>query len=389
MKRVMIALGAVALLVLTVWIARNTEWVDTKVPRPPRGEALTNPFYAAQKFVQTLGGSTAWDRTWSTPSTNAVIVLSAWHWDLSDRRREGLERWVENGGRLVVDLSLTGGLESFERWSGITREVNLKRLKEDADDEPEPDPCKRFTEEHNGAATAAETHWLCDFGTYSFLKARTPPQWAISGPDGPQAMRVGVGRGSVTVLNGAPFRSRSLLDGDHGWLLVASTQFHAGDDVRFLSEDDHPSLLALMWQHGSPAVTLMLAIVALALWRGWVRFGPQAVPPPKARRSLAEQIRGSGQFALRHSGGDSLHGAVLRALTEAVTRRVPGYKGLPPQAQTAALSQLTGIDRETLAAAIHHAASRRAQGLRTTLALLETARRRALTQQVRSSDGTH
>ena len=135
-------------------------------------------------------------------------------------------------------------------------------------------------------------------------------------------------------------------------------------------------------------MVLLLLILALLLWRGWVRFGPMAPPLPSARRSLAEQIRGSGQFALRHGSGDSLHGAVVRALSEAASRRVPGYAHLPPQEQTAALARLTGFERGALAAALHHLASRRADRLRNALALLETARRRALAQHPRSSDGT-
>jgi hypothetical protein len=71
-----------------------------------------------------------------------------------------------------------------------------------------------------------------------------------------------------------------------------------------------------------------------------------------------------------------------------VSRRVPGYAHLPPQEQTAALARLTGFESGSLAAALHHLASRRADRLRNALALLETARRRALTQHPRSSDGT-
>ena len=51
----------------------------------------------------------------------AVIFLSAWNWTLSKTRRERLEHWVEAGGRLIVDGSMIGGFEEFERWSGSRR----------------------------------------------------------------------------------------------------------------------------------------------------------------------------------------------------------------------------------------------------------------------------
>jgi len=67
------------------------------------GEAATNPFYAAQKLVETLGAtSERRDSLGDTPS-DAVVVLSTWGWDIDRARREGFERWVEAGGRLVVD----------------------------------------------------------------------------------------------------------------------------------------------------------------------------------------------------------------------------------------------------------------------------------------------
>jgi hypothetical protein len=134
-------------------------------------------------------------------------------------------------------------------------------------------------------------------------------------------------------------------------------------------------------------VALALTLVALALWRGAVRFGPLAAPQHGARRSLAEQIRGTGQFALRHGSGQSLHAACVRALDEAAQRRVKSYAGLPADERVAALAQLTGFDREALAAAIHHPGLRNAHELRRTIALLEAARRQTVIEHRRSSHG--
>jgi hypothetical protein len=205
-------------------------------------------------------------------------------------------------------------------------------------------------------------------------------------------MRVPVGRGSVTVINAAPpFRRRSLFEGDHGWLFVAATQLRRGDDMHFLSEEDHPSLLALVWLRGGPVVGLALALIALLLWRGGVRFGPLAAPQQAARRSLAEQIRGTGQFALRHGGGESLHAACVRALEETAQRRIRHYANLPPGERAAALARLTGFDGDVLADAMHHrhhADSGRSHDVRRAIARLEAARRHILMEHTRSSHGT-
>jgi hypothetical protein len=387
--RVISALVAITLIALIAWVANNTYWGDISVPMPPKGEALTNPFYAAQRFAEALGARTAWDHVLTTPSTDSVIVLSAWHWNLIPSRREVLERWVDSGGRLVVDRTLADGGSEFERWSGIVREYrNLDRAEEAATADHEM--CGRFQEEQDGAPSigSPDTRYsMCDLDGMSFLTSQQPAVWALRDASGIQAMRVAVGRGSVTVINATPFREQSLFDGDHGWLFTAATEMRRGDDVHFMSEDAHPTLLALLWQHGAPVLMLTLALVALLLWRGSVRFGPLAAAPEAARRSLVEQIRGTGQFILRHGGGISFHAASVRALDEAAGRRVPLYASLSPKERAAALARLTGFNVNALEAALQPI--RRSHELRNTIALLEAARRRTLIEHTRVSHGTH
>ena len=390
-SRMVWLLVGVVIVAFVAWVARNTHWADAKVPMPLRGEARTNPFYAVQRFAEALGARTAWDRVLNIPPVDSAIVLSGWHWNLSDGRRAGLERWVESGGRLVVDGKLAGPLDDFERWSGIVLEYPHRD--DDAVEEPVVwEKCHTFHEEENGTPSSVSqttSYSICDLDGVSFLTSDRNAEWALRDASGIQAMRVQVGRGSVTVINATPFHYRNLFDGDHARLFVAATQMRPDDDVHFLSEDDHPSLLALIWQHGAPVVLLSLALVALMLWRGGIRFGPLAAVPDDARRSLAEQIRGTGQFALRHGGGDSLHAASVRALDEAAVKRIPRYTRLSIKERAMALAHLTSFDWKTLAAAVRHGRGHRSHELRNTIALVEAARRQILVDQTRSSHGTH
>jgi hypothetical protein len=389
--RIIAPLVIVPLTLLIVWVASNTEWVDMQVPMPLRGEARINPFYAAQRFAEALGARTAWDRSLTVPSADSVIVLSDWHWTLSRNRREALERWVESGGRLVLEGTLTGGEDEFAHWSRIVRGVRKLSKAERSQELWRDDVCASFQEEHDGVPVSGADRMdysVCDFDRLSSLTSSERADWALRDGTGVQAMRVRVGRGRVTVINATPFRHRRLFDGDHGRLFVAATGLRRGDDVHFVLEGAQPSLLALIWQYGAPVVALLLTLVALALWRGAVRFGPLAAAPHAARRSLAEQIRGTGQFALRHGGGRSLHAACLRALDEAVQRRVKSYTHLDLNERITTLAQLTRLDQQALAAAIDHTDSRNAHDLRRTLALLEAARRRTLIEHRRSPHGT-
>jgi hypothetical protein len=385
------------ILALAVYIGINTEWKDVTVPMPPQGEALTNPFYAAQRFTEALGARAVRDRVLMTPPRNAVLVLSAWHWDLSPTRREAIERWVESGGRLVVDSTLTGSQDAFERWSGIHH--TKRKSDDDAIDtlfSELLDQCEQYTERNTETAsdeveseekTPASVS-LCHVDQRSSLNTASTAMWTLRDSSRTQALRVQVGRGHVTVINAAPFREQALFKGDHGRIFVAATELRRGDEVHFLSEDVHLSLLAMIWRYGGPVVVLSLALIGLLLWRGAVRFGPLVAPIPGARRSLAEQIRGTGQFAMRQGDSDALFNACVRALEETVQRRVKGYTTMPGRERASVLARLSGLNRKALGNALHDPDSRRPQELRRTIALLEMARRHILITQRRSSHGT-
>ena len=51
-SQVTAALSVVLLIALGIYVARNTYWQDMQYPTPPKGEAITNPFYAAQRFAE-------------------------------------------------------------------------------------------------------------------------------------------------------------------------------------------------------------------------------------------------------------------------------------------------------------------------------------------------
>src|SRR5262245_15730908 len=194
MTRARIVWSAVVVLLaaLGVWVASQTYWADTKVPMPPKGEALTNPMYAAQRLASALGAQTTRDRVFTVPAPDAIVVLSGWHWSLVRARRDALERWVEAGGRLVVDSLLVTSDDDFERWSGIDR----KYTPSDSDEDmwkPEGERCRTFREEaggssSRGAAPARLRLSICSVTRVSSLITSKPMVWALGDASGIQMM---------------------------------------------------------------------------------------------------------------------------------------------------------------------------------------------------------
>lgn len=372
--------AAIALLI--TWIARNTYWEETTVPMPMKGEARTNSMYAAGLLAGELGvTASAAHRIDTLPDTSVIIYLSYWNWNLVKERREQLQRWVESGGRLVADRTLIGGDQELEHWTGIKRSI-LPAAKtapgSSADDEE--DDCADLEVETTrpDPSTTDAGYFICGLHPNSRLvtSGRHHASWLLSDAEGMQALRVEIGRGSFTLINGTPFDNYTLFDGDNGLMFVAATHIDRGDRLLFLSEEKSTSLLGLMWIHGAPVVVLFLGAIALALWRGSSRFGPPAGAPDPARRSLAEQIVGTGRFTLRFGGGRALHAAAVRALHETAQRYVSGYGSMQGDTRIAALASNTGLDESTLAEAINYSGPRSASELRKAITLLETARRR-------------
>lgn len=375
---------AVALVALTIWIARNTYWEDMQLPQLPQGEAAVNPFYAASRLAALLGAKPRWQQVLaSTPPRDGVLVVAQWNWGLFPTRRERVQRWVASGGRLVVDRSLIGGRQELQAWAGIeTYALSSSELSR-YDRAARREKCPTLTRRDDPGTDPGPRHrfQVCGVDRSSGLRATGKTLWTLRDSNSiSQALRVPVGLGSITIINSRPFGNQTLLDGDDAALFVAATQLRRGDSIWFVTEGRSAPLLALIWRNGAPVVLLLLALVAVWLWRATARFGPPLAPPEGARRSLAEQIRGTGQFTLRFGGGRALHAAQVRALQEAAERHIPSYARLGGTERIEALAQLAGIKTNTLAAALNLTTPRRPGELRQGLALLESIRRTLSTE---------
>jgi len=329
------ALILIALLIaLVVWIARNTYWKEVSVALPPRGAAAENPLYAAQHLVRLLGGEV--HSSHQLPAAlqpDAIIVLSSWNWNLIPERRVRLEKWVQSGGRLVIDPTVFGG-QDLDTWTQTRRDA-LGRLR----------PLRSYV-------------------------------WARTSGDQFQVIRISVGAGYVAVFAKPSYLNHTLLLEDNAQDFVTAMHLQPKDQVYFLNEAAGEPLLVLIWRHGFPAVLFLLAAIVLAMWRSSAAFGPRTAAIEPGRRSLAEQIRGTGRFILRFGAGRSLHAAQVRALGEAANRYIPHYERYRDSAERLnAIASLTGQAPGELLQALDYNASRGSQQLRSAITVLEVAQR--------------
>ena len=84
------------------WLAFRLHWETITVPTPPKGAALTNPYYALEHFVAGLGIHPQEISTVRGLLPEAVLVLEESGDPLTHPPVAALESWVEAGGRLVI-----------------------------------------------------------------------------------------------------------------------------------------------------------------------------------------------------------------------------------------------------------------------------------------------
>ena len=453
----LLAVGfAIVLVALGLWVMRNTEWREVRQTLPLKGEARTDPFYAAERLVRELGGTAMAPRSLDEmPPPGAVLVLTSENWSLFKARRAALRRWVEEGGRLVVPEVIMAEGNAQEDWLAVrSRFVSLKpkhiqgNTQDDVvadEDQPDGEPDdegegKGEPSDNNSAASAMPAFGtacvryrardldppstltdgtsvrVCGLQVRQILERtqqRTQtqpvlqPTWMLVGDKyetarglvpippaarQPVALRLAAGRGSVTVLTQAgPFQYREPLKADHARLLLMLMQFQRGDTVWFVSAEDADALPLLLWRYGAPVLVLLAVALALVAWRSASRWGPPLATPPLARRSLAEQIRGTTEFILRQRRAAVLGSAQLRALEEAALRTVPGWSGLTEAQRVKVLARRCGIKADVLASArvlLHRTgANETAHAVAQAIAVLESARRRLLSRSIHPSSG--
>jgi hypothetical protein len=415
----------VGLLVLALfgWVVYNTRWEEVEVDDPARGAAATDEVYSLRKVLEGAGATLEVRTSMEPmPPAGATMLLESSLWDIFPERDARLKAWVENGGHLVV----TGWKADSDdlRWVPLAyphrRHHAAAKTHEDAasdaedenddDDDEAPatrrkppaneqqkrlarllDPkkpwsdCADFEETEATTAPAFEPgrvyRGCTSVGPLQTLN-HVAPTWQLTGAKGTLAMRVPVGRGSVTGLT-APLMTHNigLLQGDNALIAAAVLQAAPGRAVWIIGDEAREPLLGWMWHEARTPFLLALAAIALALWRLMVRFGPREAQPPQARRSMGEQVRGTGQF-IAGSDPRALHAATRQAFEAVARRRVEGWAELDDTARIEALAATlqppNALDRAALQAAMNIGGGATPPQILAAIAVLEQARRALL-----------
>jgi hypothetical protein len=372
-------LVAAVLAAAAVWIAMHTYWDYATLDTPPQGEAAHNRFYTFEKLVQKFAVQTTQVPTLRTlPAADSVLLVD----DLrgAPLHIDGLEKWVEGGGRLLVSPGALLSNAKLQAWSGIGRASPGPKQKDGAPGAPRraagpDDDCAPYSERLAGRETGKSLRACLGSMRVAFSSMGTPA-WSLSNGYGFQMLRVTIGKGSVAVIAcECLMGNKSLLRADHARIVFDSIPLRRGDHVDILNPVSAESLLALLWRLAAAAIVCGLATIGLTIWRNLPRFGRIAAPPPPLRRSLAEQIRARARFAWRTRRLASLRRAECQALTQSACRRLAFYERLDAAQRIVALTARTGLGSGDLRDALSEDLDGGAESQRSAIVLLERARR--------------
>ncbi len=393
-----------ALALLLGFLVHKLSWVEIEVSTPRTG-AAAKPYYTLRQVAQATGTSVV-ERTMlePLPPPGATLLLESRFWDLFPERDDALHRWVDGGGQLVVlqreipehrlawvpPTYLHHAVSKPHRHAdGAASAASDNDDADDTDDDQDDPDAKKSAPvarprvaSRLGPLFGRQEEPVCETlleapGSRAAFEPgraysrclrpsvrpgcvdptlrrhpRATPSWELGSVERPYAMRVAVGRGSVTaVAECLPLDNDAVLLGDHALIDAAVLGLRPGATLWIVDDEAGEPLPAWLWRHARAPLLLALAATLLALWRLMVRFGPREAPPGPARRSMGEQVRGTGQF-IADTDPQALHAATRRAFDDAAATRIEGWAALDDEARAAAVAALLAPHHPLDAAAL-------------------------------------
>lgn len=391
MNRVSLSIVAVlAILVgsLVWWYLATHERYEKEITVGYSGEAATNPFYAAELFLEKYNMQVeslpSILELKEMPDTNDVLFIPTKRYDIGTDRVAELMGWVRKGGHLIVQARYAQkeGVkikdDLFDEL-GVTTDHSfdvlpffdklMEELEEGNNDEGESSAEESDTNEEGATpknrwrrtviniqvndqvedkkVSFFSNRWMENGERYETL-------WDVEGEKGAHLLEFNIGKGWITLLSEIDFLTNYHLD-KYDQAAFLNTLVHVDDTNRklwIIRNGDSPSLLSIMSDEYYPVVMSFVAFVLFWLWYAAPRFGPMAPDPQAIRRSMSEHIVSTGHFQWRNRNRNELLHSVQKALHEQIVQTRPLWVRLSDKELAGKLAKLAGLNEEKVYTAI-------------------------------------
>jgi len=302
-----------------------------------KGQARTNPWLAAQRFLMAYGREVEVLASWREPSDADSTWIVPAELISNGLFAKRIDEWISDGGHLICLIE----------HSGFRDDWNLKPF------EGELEPAfETFLKSHNfkiekSGSGSKETKSARFRGRAFDVEMKSDWQ-ASSGSGALEGMPTAkVGQGRLTLVTDArPFRNRWIGDKQHAALLKALVDSTGTFGKVVFVRGATLSLWGLLMDHAW-AVLLGGALVLLIwLWKNLRRFGPlEAADAPSPLRAYDHHLEALGDFQWRLDRGASLLAPLREEILER-SHRLMVRSGRLDSDIFALLAERAGIPRD-------------------------------------------
>jgi len=276
-----------------------------------KGKARFQPWLAAERFVQGMGGCVHSVASWTPPSArDAVWILPAATLNNESFTRR-MEQWVTRGGHLILLVEHADSERSD--WSDYSLKPDLHQALYSM---LERAGIQLDRKAGSGGETTREE--IKFSGRFFKVNAKSSLTVSRTGKNPGVFVSKVKGDGRITVLtDGRILRNRWIGENEHADLLAALiSATGARGNVGFM-RGSPVSLWAMLREYLGPVLIGLAVWVLLWLWKSLRRFGPlESEATPQESRGYGYHLEALGDFQWRLDRGASLLAPLRAQITE-------------------------------------------------------------------------
>jgi hypothetical protein len=324
-----IALISIFGLMLALSLERRTETKDVGF----QGEARTNPYLAAERFLnemeipaQSKVGFSGYEDL-----NRSVMILASTRFTLGQQRAEAVYKWVAGGGHLIM-------------------------IYQENDDLFFETPVEEFPDViHTDDQQSSNFRY-----TYGGSEYQITQQYIFYDYDRGEdlfTLEFDYGEGRITWLPEFKFATnRTIAAKDHAAFLLAlvRARYDQPEAVWLVYRETFPSIWNLLFQQARAVIVAALLFLIVLIWHKMPRFGPIRPDPPLARRRLLEHLSASALFYRTHGMSDHLIEVTRAALWRHIRRLYPHWSSLTKEALSQHINNKTGLSETMISEALEH-----------------------------------
>ena len=348
-----ITFGVLVLLItgLAAWLYSVLEYRMVKEDKGYQGEAVTNPYLAAEFFLRRMGQKAEEIKLFTDNKTQLsaydTLLIPSVRLAFDTRRSDELLQWVDQGGHLII----TAQVDAESKIS--SRDHILEKLGLFIERQALNEDSLQLEAPVNIAIVDEDDFWQADFDDYLVISTTSEFNseiiWSIDDEDRTHALQIKRGNGRLTLLSDMRLFRNSYIDAyDHAAFLfsLANDQLLSGDAGVFYYSlfDDQMSLWQWLWENASTFMLSLLLLVIIILWMLIPRFGPLINVHQPVRRQFLDHLAASGNYHWRQGHYYRLLTEVRKQLSHRVKLKYPEWSNLSKQDQVSHFAEISQLE---------------------------------------------